>query len=365
MFSLPLQVLVVDDEPDLCTLSKEFLEIPGDIHVDIAYSVREARGSLAKKPYQVIVSDYQMAVEDGVQFLKSLRSRGDSTPFILFTGKGREEVAIEALNNGADAYIQKGGMPGPMYAELRHRIMAAAGKRRAEEEIARTLSILESTMESTADGIMVADGKGAIVLSNEVFREMWGIPQEIMAAKDDDKALDFVIHQIKDPEQFLATVRDLYGTPEKISFDVIELNDGRVFERYSRPQRIGSIVIGRVWSFRDVTERKRMEMTQRESDALYRSILNASPDAITVIDTLGNILMVSPAGYVMFGQNKEEEVKGRSIMDFLSPKESGEGNGQHSIDSRRGLHRSRRIPSHSKRWQLIGRGGERRPDKGC
>ncbi|MGD0817631.1 MAG: response regulator [Methanomassiliicoccales archaeon] len=164
--------MVVDDEPELCTLSKEFLEIPGDIDVDVAYSVKEARQALGKKSYHVIVSDYQMPGEDGIQFLKSLRSQGNGTPFILFTGKGREEIVIEALNNGADAYLQKGGMPRPMYAELDHRIRAAAGKHRAEKEIARTLSILESIMESTADGILVADGKGRIVFFNKIFNQM-------------------------------------------------------------------------------------------------------------------------------------------------------------------------------------------------
>ena len=258
MSSSPIQILVVDDEPDLCILSKEFLDIQGEIIVDTAYSVKEARSALTNKRYNVIVSDYQMADEDGIQFLKSLRLKGDNTPFILFTGKGREEVVIEALNNGADAYLQKGGMPRPMYAELEHRIRAAAAKRLADDENAKTLSILESTMESTADGILVVDGKGGIVLFNKVFKKMWGIPEEIIRKKDDNIALDFVLDQLSDPDGFMKTVKDLYGSPEKISFEILELKDGRVFERYSQPQRIGDSISGRVWSFRDVTDQRRM-----------------------------------------------------------------------------------------------------------
>ena len=321
MSLFPIRILVVDDEPELCILSKEFLDIPGEINVDIAYSVKEARNALANVRYQVIVSDYQMAGEDGIQFLKSLRSKGDNTPFILFTGKGREEVVIEALNNGADAYLQKGGMPRPMYAELEHRIRAAAAKRLADEENARTLSILESTMESTADGILVADGKGGIVLFNKIFKKMWGIPEDIIQTKDDDLVLNFVINQLKEPDKFIRTVRDLYSVPSKISFDVLELNDGRVFERYSQPQRIGESVSGRVWSFRDITDQRKMHETLKKNEALYHSILSASPDVIIITDLGGHVIAVSPIGLTMFGHKKDDSIEGRSIMEYLVPGE--------------------------------------------
>ena len=317
----PIRILVVDDEPELCMLSKEFLEIPGEISVDIAYSVKEARNALANVRYHVIVSDYQMAGEDGIQFLISLRSRGDNTPFILFTGKGREEVVIEALNNGADAYLQKGGMPRPMYAELEHRIRAAAAKRLADEENARTLSILESTMESTADGILVADGKGGIVLFNNIFKKMWNIPEDIIQTSDDDIALNFVLNQLQEPDKFIRMVRELYSAPNKISFDVLELNDGRVFERYSQPQRIGESVSGRVWSFRDVTEQRKMNETLKKNEALYHSILSASPDVIIFTDLGGHIIVVSPIGLTMFGHQEGDSIQGRSIMEYLAPEE--------------------------------------------
>jgi PAS domain S-box-containing protein len=321
MLSSPIQVLVVDDEPDLCSLSKEFLDIPGEIDVDVACSVNEARKALGGRSYHVIVSDYQMAGEDGIQFLKSLRSVGNTTPFILFTGKGREEVAIEALNNGAEGYLQKGGLPRPMYTELEHRIRAAASKRRGEEEIARALSILESTMESTADGILVVDGKGKIVLFNNIFRKMWGIPEEIIESKDDLAAINSVLDQLKEPDHFISSVKELYSDPERVSFDVIELRDGRVFERYSQPQWIGDSVSGRVWSFRDVTAQKKMEETLRKSETLHRSILNASPDAIIITDPEGMIKMVSPAGLKMFGHCEGEDIQGRSIMNYLASEE--------------------------------------------
>ena len=109
--------------------------MPGDIEVHTVNSVAEARTAVSAFRYDAIVSDYQMPGEDGIQFLKSLRASGDQIPFILFTGKGREEVVIEALNNGADSYLQKGGMPSPMYVELKHRIRTAVRKRQADKEV--------------------------------------------------------------------------------------------------------------------------------------------------------------------------------------------------------------------------------------
>ena len=129
----------------------------------------------------------------------------------------------------------------------------------AEEEIASTLSLLESTMESTADGILVTNRKGGTVRFNVKFAEMWGIPDAIIASKHDDAVLGFVLEQLKEPDVFLETVRGLQAAPEEATLDVLELTDGRVFERYSQPQRIGSSVVGRVFSFRDITARQRAE----------------------------------------------------------------------------------------------------------
>jgi DNA-binding response OmpR family regulator len=102
------QVLMVDDEPALLDIAKSFLEVSERFEVTTVTSVKQALLVLTDLRFDAIVSDYQMPGEDGIQFLKELKSRGDSTPFILFTGRGREDVAIEALNNGADFYIRKG-----------------------------------------------------------------------------------------------------------------------------------------------------------------------------------------------------------------------------------------------------------------
>ncbi len=120
-------------------------------------------------------------------------------------------------------------------------------------------SLLQATLESTADGILVVNGKGKIVTCNQRFRKMWRIPLSYMKSSNDEKAINHVLKQLLNPEVFIEKLGQLYAHPEMDCFDEIEFLDGRIFERYSIPQYINNEIIGRVFSFRDVTRRKQME----------------------------------------------------------------------------------------------------------
>jgi signal transduction histidine kinase/ActR/RegA family two-component response regulator len=128
----------------------------------------------------------------------------------------------------------------------------------------KTLSLLNSTIESTTDGILVVDKDGKTVfLVNEQFLKMWHVPQSLVQiireSKNDRPLLSYVTTQLKDSFAFFEKVRELYNHPEAESFDTLELSDGRVFERYSKPQMLEGNYHGRVWSFRDVTEKRKTE----------------------------------------------------------------------------------------------------------
>lgn len=160
-------------------------------------------------------------------------------------------------------------------------------------DINKTLSLLEAALESTTDGILIVDREGKISRFNNKFLNMWRIPKEIVATHDDDKAIKFVLDQLAEPELFLAKVRELYSKPEAESFDTLLFKDGRVFERYSIPQKIGSDIVGRVWSFRDVTARVRSEQKEKEYLKALESANKLLVERQTSMIDIGNRI---PAG---------------------------------------------------------------------
>lgn len=180
-------------------------------------------------------------------------------------------------------------------------------RRRVEEEQAHSLSLVNATLEATADGILVVDGYGRIVSCNAKFAEMWRIPRHLLAPHDDRRLVEFVSSQLKDAQAFMEKIEWLYSHPEEKSYDSIEFLDGRVFERYSMPQKIGGISIGRVWSFRDISDRTRSEECIREQ----ASLLNLAQDAIVVRDMDDEILFWSTGAERVFGWKCEEALANR------------------------------------------------------
>ena len=182
--SSPIRILVVDDEPDLLEVSKEFLELDQDISADTASSAAIALDMIELQEYDSIVSDYRMPGKDGIQLLKDIRSSGNTIPFILFTGKGREEVVIEALNAGADYYLQKGGDPRSQFAELRNMIEKAFNKHCMEMDLIEKEEKFENIFNSTNDSILILDLDGNFLEINEIGCDWLGYTKQEMLKKN-------------------------------------------------------------------------------------------------------------------------------------------------------------------------------------
>jgi PAS domain S-box-containing protein len=171
---------------------------------------------------------------------------------------------------------------------------------------------LNGILDSTNDGILAVNNEGKIIKSNDRFIELWKIPQELLSTGDDDLVLTHVVDQLTDPESFLIKVDELYHSLEQ-SFDILEFNDGRIFERYSRPLIITNEVAGRVWSFRDIT-------TQRNSEVRFKSIFESTTDSIFFINKDYEIMAFNKIAYEnTLAQFNQELAIGRNMLEIITP----------------------------------------------
>jgi PAS domain S-box-containing protein len=163
------------------------------------------------------------------------------------------------------------------------------------ERLAKSVSLLRATIEASGEGLLVVDRSGGLTLYNHRFLELWKIPEEMAARGDDAPVLALATSQLLEPEAFVRRVREHHARPEMVSCDTLNFKDGRVMERVSHPQRLGEEIIGRVWSFRDVTEHRKTEKAVRDREKLLRLVIDIVPHFIFAKDRKGRHLFVNRA----------------------------------------------------------------------
>ena len=176
------------------------------------------------------------------------------------------------------------------------------------EELAHSLAMMRATLESTTDGILVTDGGGVVTGFNEKFLEMWRVPRAVMDAKEHQHLLEVISRHFEDPQRMVARVDDIYAASPAESYDLLELTDGRVFERFSRIQSVEERNVGRVWSFRDITDRRRAEGALRKQAEWLQVTLSSIGDAVITTDAEGRVTFLNGAAEGLTGWTRDEAI---------------------------------------------------------
>ena len=300
-----IRVLHVDDERDFGELTAEFLERETqDLSVTIATSAREALARLQKEQFDCVVSDYQMPEMDGLDFLETLRSeRGDDVPFIVFTGKGREEVAMEALNRGADRYLQKGGAPRSQFGVLAQAIHQEVEHYRTQRELERSADIYRDIFDRSGLGLLVFEpATGQLLDSNDAAANLFGYSRsELLAIGVEAFTQDEPPYTREQAREHLD--RAVEAGPQQFVWKAIRKDETPMW---------GSVVLkaatirgeDRVIAVvRDITEQRERE---RQTE-LFRTLIDNATDSLFVVDEeTGDFIDANETASELLGYDREE-----------------------------------------------------------
>jgi len=275
-----ISVLYVDDESALLEVTKIFMERGGEFRVETATSAREAIEKLKAERYDALVSDYQMPEMDGIEFLKYLRPRCNGMPFILFTGKGGEEVAIEALNAGADFYIQKGGSPRTRFAELETKIRSAVARRQSEQALRQSEQAYRTLVENLADIVYAVSEEGIVTYASPRISRFGYDPKDVIGK---DFAMLVCAEDIPAVARHFADVKQ--GVTASFDFGITDKNGQFRRVRASfYPQMDHGQFTGVQGLLTEISEETKDDESLRGREVLHRLLLDTAPDGMLILD---------------------------------------------------------------------------------
>jgi len=344
-----IQVLYVDDEQTLLELGKIFLELSGNFTVTTATSAPEAILMLEQERCDIIVSDYQMPEMDGIQFLFEVRKRFGPIPFILFTGRGREDVVIQAINSGADFYLQKGGDSKVQFAELSHKIKQAASRKKAEDSLRRSEEKYRHLIEHSDEAIVVVqDGMlrlvnhQAIEFSGYSEQELLSMPFLVLIHPDDRAmVMDRYQNQIKGEESLShysfrmnpkdgsirwiessISATDWDGKPATLNFLTDITARKRADEEAKRTQEELAASYEQITATEEALRQTLDQLTQhernlRESEEKYRTVFENTGTANVVIEE-SNIISLANNSFAQLSGFTKDDIEGKkSWTEFV------------------------------------------------
>jgi PAS domain S-box-containing protein len=318
MYSL----LYVDDEPSLLELAKIFLERTDSFSVTTKESAKEGLEALKNSTFDAIISDYAMPGMDGIEFLKTVRTENPNLPFLLFTGKGREEIAIEAIDNGADFYIQKGGQPKAQFAELAHKVGMAIQRRRAEQSLRESEQRYKAVVEDQTEFVCRFNKDGTYNFVNDAFcRYFQKKPEDLLGKKFVPKIPPKDIPDVTNHIASLTRDHPTAMTVHRVIMDNGEIMWHRWSDRAIFNDK-GEIIeyqsVGR-----DITSQKRTELELADKKDYLDLIFSSVKAGIIIIDAKTHVIVdANPAAREMIGTT-ENEIIGKVCHSFICPTESG------------------------------------------
>ena len=312
-----IRVLHVDDDPAMLEISKQILlDMDRSFEIENACSVDEAFKKLATGNYDIVISDYEMPQKDGLQFLKELREQNNKIPFILFTGKGREQVAIEALNHGATGYFNKQGSPETVYGELAHGIKLGVEHGKSQQELLERELKYQSIFNNAEVGMFRTRLDGSEILDfNEKYLSIFGLSREEMLG-----ASPVIFWANSNKRQEMIHLLQANGYIKDFECNMLnkqgEVRTCLTSVRFYPEEGIleGSII--------DITERKRAEEELHSAEKLLKAVTDGSSDAIYVKDRQSRWLFANPALERIVGKSSAE-VLGKTDIEIYSDHEIG------------------------------------------
>lgn len=318
---------------DVLDINKILLERTGEFTVDTAESASTALEKIRHTDYDAIVSDYNMPDMDGIDLLKQVRLDYGNIPYLLFTGKGREEVVIAAVDNGVDYYIQKGTDINAMIAELRHKIKRAIDRRRMTDELDMSRQRLMNIINFLPDATFVLNNYGSVIAWNRAMEKMTGIPAGEMLGKSD---LEYSVPFYQEKRPLLidlvlgdkpseeSSYRYFEKVGDKITSEVFipHFHDGEGANLWITASPLydaNGTVTGAIESFRDISDYYAIKRDMNVFRDMIQGFADMIPVAIYETDLENNLTFANRQGYAWFGLSPEDIGRPVSILQFIAP----------------------------------------------
>ncbi len=273
----------MDDEESYRKQTKIYLEkMNDDFEVDLASTVDQALKKIEEEDYNVVVSDYKMSPKDGLDFLEDIRLKGLNIPFIIFTGRGREEVAMKALNLGADRYIKKGGQPKSQYEFLNQAIIQEFRRYTDKKEKRLQKTYFHELFENSPEAIVLLDNKDRVIEANKAFEEIFKYKRDEVKGKYIN---NLIVPEDKKDEASSMSEMALSGNTFETE-TVRKRKDGESISvlLLGYPIELDGEQVGVFGIYRDITKRKETERALKENEKKYRTIFESANDAIFIMD---------------------------------------------------------------------------------